>query len=397
MKMALISPTCSRHVLGRSWPWVAAASGLAVVLAGCGLAANPQPPTLWLPAPVKDLTAARAGDEVRLHWTMPRNTTDKVALKGDQHALFCWASGALPRSTAGPGKTTHIAATDLDAKACRVAGDGMFPPDKPADFTAKLPVELTAGEPRAVRFYVELQNHAGKTAGPSNAAWIAAGSGPPAVTGLRAEARAAGVVLHWETAAPLTGMVLRIRREMVAGADAAKPAAKPDVGNGVPPPDLQVLEVDLDKGDPGQALDRDAPLDHVWKYSAERVVRMELDKHALEIAGPVSEKVTIDAKDVFPPAVPAGLAAVADEQARAVDLSWTPDTDADLAGYVVYRRDVTAGGAVERISGSALVVGPSFSDSTVVAGHRYAYAVSAVDADGNESAQSGEVEEGLPQ
>jgi fibronectin type 3 domain-containing protein len=68
-----------------------------------------------------------------------------------------------------------------------------------------------------------------------------------------------------------------------------------------------------------------------------------------------------------------------------------------LAGYVVYRRDVTAGGAVERISGSALVVGPSFSDSTVVAGHRYAYAVSAVDADGNESAQSGEVEEGLPQ
>jgi fibronectin type 3 domain-containing protein len=173
--------------------------------------------------------------------------------------------------------------------------------------------------------------------------------------------------------------------------------AKPDLGNGVPPPDVQVLEVDLDKGDPGQALDRDAPLDHVWKYSAERVVRLEIEKHALEIAGPASEKVMIDAKDVFPPAVPAGLAAVADAEARAVDLSWTPDTDADLAGYAVYRRDTMAGGAMERISGSALVVGPSFGDVKVVAGRRYVYAVTAVDADGNESARSGEVEEGLPQ
>jgi hypothetical protein len=399
MKMALMSPTCSRQVWGRSWPWVAAVSGLAVVLAGCGLAANPQPPTLWLPAPVKDLTAARAGDQVHLHWTMPKNTTDKVALKGDQRAHVCWASEALlkPTTVGKPGKTAPAAATLVVAKACRAAGDGMFPPDKPADFTAKLPAELTTGEPRAVGFYVELQNHAEKTAGPSNAAWVAAGAAPPGVTGLRVETRAAGVVLHWETAAPLTGMALRIHRELEPGAGTAKPVAKPDLGNGVPPPDVQVLEVDLDKGDPGQALDRDAPLDHVWKYSAERVVRLEIEKHALEIAGPASEKVMIDAKDVFPPAVPAGLAAVADAEARAVDLSWTPDTDADLAGYAVYRRDTMAGGAMERISGSALVVGPSFGDVKVVAGRRYVYAVTAVDADGNESARSGEVEEGLPQ
>jgi hypothetical protein len=394
-----MSPTCSRQVWGRSWPWVAAVSGLAVVLAGCGLAANPQPPTLWLPAPVKDLTAARAGDQVHLHWTMPKNTTDKVALKGDQRAHVCWASEALlkPTTVGKPGKTAPAAATLVVAKACRAAGDGMFPPDKPADFTAKLPAELTTGEPRAVGFYVELQNHAEKTAGPSNAAWVAAGAAPPGVTGLRVETRAAGVVLHWETAAPLTGMALRIHRELEPGAGTAKPVAKPDLGNGVPPPDVQVLEVDLDKGDPGQALDRDAPLDHVWKYSAERVVRLEIEKHALEIAGPASEKVMIDAKDVFPPAVPAGLAAVADAEARAVDLSWTPDTDADLAGYAVYRRDTMAGGAMERISGSALVVGPSFGDVKVVAGRRYVYAVTAVDADGNESARSGEVEEGLPQ
>jgi fibronectin type 3 domain-containing protein len=117
----------------------------------------------------------------------------------------------------------------------------------------------------------------------------------------------------------------------------------------------------------------------------------------VEIAGAPSATVTIDAKDVFAPAVPEGVAAVADGQARAIDLSWTPDTDADLAGYVVYRRDVTAGTAMERISGTALVVPPSFGDTAVVAGHRYAYAVSAVDQDGNESARSGEVVEEIPQ
>jgi hypothetical protein len=39
--------------------WVAVASGGLALLAGCGLAANPQPPTLWLPNPPKDLTATR--------------------------------------------------------------------------------------------------------------------------------------------------------------------------------------------------------------------------------------------------------------------------------------------------------------------------------------------------
>jgi hypothetical protein len=374
---------------------------LAVVLAGCGLAANPQPPTLWLPAPVKDLTAARAGDEVHLHWTMPRDTTDKVALKGDQRAHFCWASEALPRPPTAvkrsPGKTAPAVATVVDVKVCRDAGDAMFPPDKAVDFTARLPAELATGETRAVGFYVELENHAGKTAGPSNAAWVGAGTAPQGVTGLRVETSAAGVVLRWETAAPLTGMALRIHRELVVDGGAAKAGTKQDFGNGVPPPEMQLLEVDLDKGDPGRALDRDAPSDHVWKYSAERVVKVEAEKRLLEIAGPTSETVTIDAKDLFPPAIPAGLAAVSDAEARAIDLSWAPDTDADLAGYVVYRRDMTAGGAMERISGKAPVAGPSFTDAKLVAGHRYAYVVSAVDADGNESGRSGEVEEGLPQ
>jgi hypothetical protein len=79
-------------------------------------------------------------------------------------------------------------------------------------------------------------------------------------------------------------------------------ASKPNqTATGLPPPEEQVLEVDLDIADPGVALDRDAVLDREWKYTAERVVRVDIDKHALEIAGSRSEAIMIDAKDVFPP------------------------------------------------------------------------------------------------
>jgi hypothetical protein len=347
-------------------------------LAGCALAGNPQPPTLGLPAPVKDLTAARAGNEVHLQWTMPRDTTDKVILQGPQRAHFCWSwqPSARTKNAAAP---------------CTAVGDGTFAPKMPAEVSLALPAELIAGAPRAVAFFVELQNHAGKTSGPSNPVLVATGAAPPAVSGLSAEAQAEGVVLHWDKAAPEPGLVLRIHRDLV------KPAAatKPKEALGAPPPEQQTLEVNLDPEDPGEALDRGATLDQTWRYTAERVLRVETDQHPLEIAGTASAAVTIDAKDVFPPKVPHGLAAVADARAHAIDLSWLPDAEADLAGYVVYRRDVTAGETAARISGPKPVVASSFSDTAVVPGHQYAYSVSAVDRDGNESARSEEVEEEL--
>lgn len=348
-------------------------------LAGCALAGNPQPPTLWMPAPVKNLTAVRVGNEVRLHWTMPRDTTDKVLLKGPQRAHFCW------RWLQDSGASSQAA--------CQAAGDGAFPPEKPADASVPLPAELTSGAPRAVAIFVELQNQYGKTAGPSNPALVASGSAPSSVTGFSADTQAEGVVLHWEKAAPAPGLVLRIHRHLVRNPAAAKPKDSLAAAS----PEQQTLEVNLDHEDQGQALDRDANLDRTWRYTAERVLQVEADQHTLEIAGTASAPVTIEAKDVFPPQVPRQLAAVADAQAHAIDLSWLPDAETDLAGYVVVRRDVAAGGSAERISGPKPVVSPSYSDATAVPGRRYAYAVTAVDRDGNESARSVEVEEELPQ
>jgi fibronectin type 3 domain-containing protein len=118
----------------------------------------------------------------------------------------------------------------------------------------------------------------------------------------------------------------------------------------------------------------------------------------LELASEFSAPVRVEAKDIFPPETPTGLAAVAtageDGAAPAIDLSWQPVTDADLAGYAVYRREGEA--AWQRISTSEPLAPPAFHDTQVQSGHSYRYAVSAIDQGGHESARSAEAVETVP-
>jgi fibronectin type 3 domain-containing protein len=111
--------------------------------------------------------------------------------------------------------------------------------------------------------------------------------------------------------------------------------------------------------------------------------------------------VTVVMRDIFPPSAPSGLEAVpggVSAADRSIDLSWTPNSDADLAGYFVYRQDIDPHGAVTgtvtRLN-TTPVVGPAYRDQTALAGRRYAYHVTAVDTAGNESAPSANVQETL--
>lgn len=344
----------------------AAALGMPLILlAGCGLVAAPQPPSLKLPQPVTDLTAQRTGNQVALHWTMPKRATDKVLLAGDQKAQIC------RRVESGP---------------CAVAGTLLAAPDKPATFTDQLPAALTTGAPRPLVYTVELQNRSGRTAGPSNNAVIAAGVAPPPIANLQAHAQADGIVLSWTPES--VSAIIRIERKL---ADKTAPQESSSASS---IPAEQTLE--FSGPDEGRALDRDAALDHTYTYTAQRIEQINLPSKSVEVASVPSDAITIDARDVFPPATPSGLHAIADPDAGAIDLSWQPDTEADLAGYTVYRHDAGSSAAPARISPPAQPV-PSFRDTTVLPGHIYEYSVSATDRDGNESPRSPEVEESLPQ
>ena len=80
----------------------------------------------------------------------------------------------------------------------------------------------------------------------------------------------------------------------------------------------------------------------------------------------------------------------------AIDLSWLPGSEADLAGYIVYRREPGAAADWLRISPGQPVVGPGFHDSNVQPGHTYTYAVTAIDQGGRESARSNEASDTVP-
>src|SRR5499433_1359291 len=76
-----------------------------------------------------------------------------------------------------------------------------------------------------------------------------------------------------------------------------------------------------------------------------------------------------------------------------VELTWSPVTAADLAGYNVYRRE--EGGESVKLN-SDLIKTPAFRDTHVEAGKKYVYSVSAVDLRNNESARSEETSEQVP-
>jgi hypothetical protein len=96
--------------------------------------------------------------------------------------------------------------------------------------------------------------------------------------------------------------------------------------------------------------------------------------------------------DMFPPAAPTRLVAVADE--GGISLIWEPNTEPDLAGYLVLRGEPTD--ATLQPLTPVLVTEARFRDTHVSAGKKYVYAVVALDSRlpfGNISAESNRTEE----
>jgi hypothetical protein len=203
-----------------------------------------------------------------------------------------------------------------------------------------------------------------------------------------------GVLLSWmPVSEPGRAVVIRIERVQLTLPAATETRRSPLAAT--PPPSAQTLAVHTQDGvDPGHAIDTSALLNQRYRYTLERVATLAPGAHPVEIQGPPSEPIEVSTKNTFPPAVPQGLVAVADSAAGAIDLSWMPDSDPDLASYHIHRRDL--GGALPARQIASVGVETSFRDTGVEAGHTYAYSVSAVDQTGNESSRSPEVNETLP-
>ncbi len=343
-----------------------------LVLAGCGSPGVPLPPSLELARPVSDLHAVRKGNTVYLIWSPPEETTDRHNIRHPGPTHICRAVGTTMRECGAVVGQVPFARPTATKSATKAQ----------ISYSDQLPANLLAANPTLKLVYaVSALNSYGKSAGLSNPVQVPAVPTLRPPDGFQAQLGADGVRLSWKAVAPSKDTpgvryVYRVYRR-----EAGK------VGG---------VAGEVSLSDAPTLVDNGFTWEKTYDYRLTVVTIVAPEGEAeQQVEGDDTASVTVVAHDVFPPGVPTGLQAVfsGPGQRRFIDSIWAPDTEADLAGYNVYRHE--QGGQPVKLN-SDLVKTPTFRDTDVLAGHQYFYSVSAVDVRGNESGRSEEASEAAP-
>ncbi len=387
---------------------VLALAGLALA---CGKKGPPLPPARPVPAAVADLAARRAGETVWLTFTVPDRNQDGSQpadlARVDVYGLTIDPAGQEPSVAEFLERATLVASVEVRPPARPDEPDPAEEADaRPAQGTLVTVGETLTGEAyRPVPF------------GPHARAPLAAASvAPPAPVPPRRTYLAVAVSQRNRRSAPSARVPVSLRPPPAAP-EAVEltyterafvlrwPAPPPDPWQPVWPLfgylyGFNVYELPTD---PGKRLPitplNAAPLTEgglevplvafgvprCFGVRAVEAVEGEL------VESDLARAVCATPVDRFAPSAPAGLVAVAEE--GAISLSWDPNGEADLAGYLVLRGE--APGATLRPITPAPIAETVYRDTGVRAGVRYIYAVVAVDraTPPNYSAQSARVEE----
>ncbi|MEO6911812.1 MAG: hypothetical protein ABI158_12905 [Edaphobacter sp.] len=360
---------------GKPVPRSAAILALACLIAsisGCASPGPARPPSLHLPRLVTDLAAKREGEDVTLRWTTPDKTTDGLKVQPVLTAEIC---RELPSSTCTPIKRLAVH-------------------PGPSEALETLPASLTTDSATLLIYRVQIFNAKGRSAGLSSPAFAAAGAAPPAVEHLQVKPVREGAMIEWQPQ-PAPSFV-ELDRTLIQTTAPHKPSAKQPLQLTPSIPAEIYLRTGKQSSDPGGTIDPTAQRGETYRYTARRVRAIVLDGHRLELRSVPSPAITAVMRDTFPPKAPTGLAAI--PGSHAIDLSWEPNTESDLAGYIVYRQQIAANGrtigAPARLTSNPNA-GPAFSDGTAKPGQTYSYRITAIDTAGNESPVSNEVQESL--
>jgi hypothetical protein len=355
-----------------------APTALCLLLASCAQTGPPLPPSLELPKPPTDLRASRKGNRVTLSWSEPTLTTDRQSVRYLGPTLVC-------RSLEPEITTCGNIAAMLPAPSSLPAAPPKsgLPRPAPETYTDTLPPAMQQQDPSVeVTYAVEALNRNARGAGLSNRVHVPAVVTLPPPGDLAAELTGDGVVLNWTSAGELQSPAVQhryriYRRDESSGKDAI------------------AGEVPLGESGPAHFTDSTFEWEKTYLYRVAAVSIVRRPDSEVQVEGDDTPSVRVIAHDVFPPSVPAGLQAAysGEGQKPFIDLIWAPVTNADLAGYNVYRSD-GSGPAVKL--NPELVKSSSYRDSAVASGKTYTYSVSAVDVRGNESQRSEATAESVP-
>jgi hypothetical protein len=371
---------------------------LTAILVGCASIGAPLPPSLELIKPPTDLHAVRKGDQVYLSWTVPTLTMEHQSVRHRGPTLVCRSpqvamaecgppAGSVPPEQLPKTSTpkAHEQATFVDRIPPDLIDQRFHDSEKPDDSISSL------------TYAVEALNTSSRAAGLSNQVQVLLAPTVPPPNDFRAELTSSGVRLSW-TAELLSlrpsrvNYVYRIYRRLEGTSERTVIGSVPRGTEQNP-----------------SLLDQTFAWEKHYEYWMNVVTEADTGHHACatangspascpeiaEIEGDDSPIVSVFTHDIFPPSVPSGLQAVfsGPGQQSFIDVIWAPDTDADLAGYNVFRHE--SGGEPVKINAD-LVKTPSYRDTNIVSGKIYYYSISAVDVRGNESARSEETSEQVP-
>jgi hypothetical protein len=373
---------------------LAACAALLGLATGCAAPGAPQPPSLRLPQTVNNLSALRHGNRVVLTWSPPTESTDRQPIHWPTTTRVCRVVNQFPINQCGDA-VAQIPASDLASSAPGARRPVVSYEDVlPAALIAPPDQVSQNASLNQATYALEVINQRGRSAGLSNQVRIPLVPTAPPPTDFHAMLDAQGPLLQWDNAssfAPASGIscVLRIYRRAPG---ALQPSAVHHIHSA---PEYALIAEQPCQTGPGEARDSSFEWEQEYDYKAAAVTVVAQPGHpAVEVEGDDSSPAHLVTHDVFPPAVPSGLQAVYSSvgQKPFIDLSWAPDTESDLAGYIVDRRTA----ASDFVVVSDVLKSPAWRDTDVQPGQQYFYAVSAVDVRGNQSAQSVPASETVP-
>jgi hypothetical protein len=376
-------------------------------VAACGRKGPPLPPLQMLPSAATAVSARRLGQDVVFQFTIPTTNTDtRGPAELDRVEVYAH-TGPLPtpadflkygtlignvpvRMPVVPGAATGPQVPGFDPGSAATVSEritpeqmviGKMPPMRatvagtlPATPDLETPGTVNAPVPM-LRYYVAVavnrRDRRGAFSAPLGVPLVDP-LAPP--LGLRAEYSETAVKLAWEPAArsddvfaPVPAYNLYEVPEDVVPAPEGPPIAGAPALNNAP------LKAALNP----QPLPLAAFDDPRMEFGARRcyVVRSVRMAGALAVESAASTPVCLTLTDTFPPAAPKSLVSVPSE--GAISLIWEPNTEKDLAGYIVLRGEPPD----EKLT--PLTPMPihetTYRDTTAKPGVTYVYAVQAVD------------------
>jgi hypothetical protein len=348
------------------------------LLGGCGAPGEPQPPSPPIPSPVSDLAAHQQGNGVQLVFTLPGHTVGGDRLAGPP-AIEIFR-GSLKTNGSPENKSFKLVYTIPGALADSYSAQGKI------QFTDPLPPEELRAKPGLIFAYrVRTRASKKKDSADSNTVTAKLYPVPDRIVSLDARVSQNAIQLSWP--------VPRFSGSANSAAVSAYHIYRGELDPASPPPSPNDLSQAKWKSPPIllAPVQSSSYQDTLFEFGKTYVyqVRSLVIADGNPIESDDSVPAMVPARDTFPPAAPQNVVAAeipGENGVASADLSWSINSENDLAGYRIYRSEQQ--GERGRSLQAELLPSPAYRDLSVEAGHRYWYVVSAVDRAGNESAPS---------